>query len=78
MKQLKESEILEEITVCPYCMQVPNSFTCCGENHFEDAYLTVNDEVYLCDEVELIIDYLTQDEIDTIKGDLQLDIEKDK
>ena len=78
MQKLRENEILEEIQVCPYCMNIPRSFSCCGENHFENAYLTVNDEVFLESEVEIIGNELTQEEIDDIKGSIQYDIEKDK
>lgn len=54
MKRILESEIIEELLVCPYCM---NPVTCedrgcCGESscHFERAYAT-KDEVYLESEV---------------------------
>ena len=58
MYKLYESEILEEITVCPYCMNdwsdKKDMFGCCGENHPETAFITKN-ECYLESEVDIIL-----------------------
>lgn len=57
MIKLKESDIIDEITVCPYCMNDAGSKSgCCGESsaHFAEAYITKAQECYLISEVELI------------------------
>ena len=57
MKQIYESQVQDELTVCPYCMNPPTrgQFSCCGENHFEPA-IDTGDEIYLLSEVEIIPD----------------------
>ena len=40
--KIKEDDIADVVTVCPYCMnEVGNKTSCCGEScaHFEEAYL---------------------------------------
>lgn len=38
--KIKRSQIIDEVTVCPYCMdEVGNKIACCGEVHFEKGYL---------------------------------------
>lgn len=58
MTIINESEILDEMTVCPYCMcQVSyNKITCCGESrsHFETAYVLDNGETLLGSEVKIV------------------------
>ena len=55
--KLKVSDIVEEITVCPYCMdeKVEHGRGCCGESscHFAKAYVT-KDACYLEHEVEVV------------------------
>jgi hypothetical protein len=57
MKQLQVSEIIDEVVVCPYCMNEARGTSCCGESsaHFETAYVT-QDETYLASEVEVTND----------------------
>ena len=53
---LKSSEIKEEISVCPYCMNdfpIDSWRGCCGEVHSERAYVTVDGECYLESEVTI-------------------------
>ena len=54
MKRILESEIIEELLVCPYCgdPKTCEDRGCCGESscHFERAYAT-KDETYLESEV---------------------------
>lgn len=38
--------IEEELEVCAYCGDEATSFTCCGENHFEEVYITANYNTY--------------------------------
>jgi hypothetical protein len=55
---IKESEILDELTVCPYCMNPAEGKSgCCGESsgHFTDAY-DLGDEVVLAHEVDVVGD----------------------
>lgn len=56
-KQVKETDIEDIVTVCPYCMTKvsADSLGCCGESsaHFEDAYI-IEDEYYLKHEIEVI------------------------
>ncbi len=52
MDQIKRSEILDEEMVCVYCMQTQTGFSCCGENHFETAYIT-KDSAYLFSDTEV-------------------------
>lgn len=57
MKQVKISDIEDELLVCPYCMTEVSidDLGCCGESsaHFETAYL-IEDELYLKREIEVI------------------------
>lgn len=57
MKQIYESQVQDELTVCPYCMNPPTrgQRSCCGENHFEEA-IDTGDEIYLLSEVEIVPD----------------------
>ena len=71
--EIKESEIEEYITVCPYCMEKQSGFSCCGENHFSEAVLTY-DDCYLLDEIDIIEDVINKDDL---KGDMQLKMEKE-
>jgi hypothetical protein len=56
-KQVKETDIEDLVTVCPYCMTEmgPRDYGHCGEasTHFEDAYI-IEDECYLKSEIEVI------------------------
>lgn len=55
--KIKESDIKEEVYVCPYCMEdVGNKVSCCGESscHFEDAIVTVDYECYLLSDIEIV------------------------
>lgn len=56
--KILSADIIEEITVCPYCMETRSqeSLGCCGESscHFERAYVTKDLECYLESEVEII------------------------
>jgi hypothetical protein len=56
-KQVKEIDIEDVVTVCPYCMTEMSSGALghCGESstHFEDAYI-IEDECYLKREIEVI------------------------
>lgn len=60
MKQIYESQVQDELTVCPYCMNPPTrgQRSCCGENHYEPA-IDTGDEIYLLSEVEIIPDLPT-------------------
>lgn len=56
--QIKESDIVEYLTVCPYCMdpvQTDPHIGCCGEVHAEDACVTKDGECYLDSEYELAL-----------------------
>lgn len=57
MKQVKISDIEDELYVCPYCMTEVSSDDRghCGESsaHFETAYL-IEGELYLEHEIEVI------------------------
>lgn len=57
MKQIYESQVQDELTVCPYCMNPPTrgQRSCCGEIHYEPA-IDTGDEIYLLSEVEIIPD----------------------
>jgi len=55
--KINESDIVDTVTLCPYCMSEPKSdLGCCGESsaHFDKAYITKDDEYYLTSEVEII------------------------
>lgn len=53
MNTIEKSKIEEIITVCPYCMECANNKrVCCGEVHFETAYV-VDGEYYLESEVHV-------------------------
>jgi hypothetical protein len=56
--KIKESEIVDERTVCPYCMNDVNQegIGCCGESrdHFERAYITKDGEAHLVSECEVV------------------------
>ena len=55
MKTLNYNNIMQEILVCPYCMNPVSDMLvgCCGESsgHFEVCYITHKDEWYLASEV---------------------------
>lgn len=59
LRQIKLSQVQDEVTVCPYCMDGPKAhgrdYGCCGESsaHFVKAY-DLGDEFVLMDEVEII------------------------
>lgn len=57
MIKIKETEIVDEFTACPYCMcQVSSeSIGHCGESsaHYETAYELTNGEVYLASELTI-------------------------
>lgn len=57
MITIYESDVIDELTVCPYCMtpRTYESLGCCGESreHFEQAVAT-KDEVYLLSEVFIV------------------------
>lgn len=57
MITIYESDVIDELTVCPYCMnpRTCESLGCCGESseHFEQAVAT-KDEVYLLSEVMIV------------------------
>jgi hypothetical protein len=59
-KFIKESEIADEYTVCPYCMWKvgSNQLGCCGESraHFADAYELVNGDVVFAYDVSVVKD----------------------
>ena len=39
MKQIQSVEVLDEISICPYCGdEQGGKFVCCGEIHFETGY----------------------------------------
>jgi hypothetical protein len=51
---IKESDIKEEVYVCPYCMEdAGDKIGCCGESscHFEHAIVTKDDECFLLSEI---------------------------
>lgn len=58
LRQIHDSDIKDELTVCPYCMDGPKAhgrdFGCCGESsaHFVKAY-DLGDELVLADDVEV-------------------------
>jgi len=58
MLTVNESEIEDEVLVCPYCMGEVSSdvLGCCGESstHFEIAYILTNGEIYLDSEIVII------------------------
>lgn len=64
MKQLNESDIEYKTIACVYCYTEypvePNWRGCCGECHFEDAYVTKWDSLYLESEVEILKDEVEQ------------------
>ena len=72
MKTIKEKDILEETTVCPYCMNIVSDrqITCCGESsaHFAQAYALYNGEVYLQNEIQ--VEKSQEDEASEILDDL--------
>lgn len=55
--KIKEIDIEEEITVCPYCMEEPSigrlANGCCGEDHFDLAYVLKNGDCVLVSESEI-------------------------
>lgn len=57
MKQIYESQVQDELTVCPYCYTPVHKMSCCGETHYEPA-IDTGDEIYLLSEVEIIPDSL--------------------
>lgn len=58
MREVRLTDIQDEILVCPYCMNdvSSDSFGCCGESsaHFETAYVLNDDEVLLDSEIKII------------------------
>ena len=49
------SDRVEKISVCPYCYEPQgDKHVCCGENHFEEGYLTDDGEIYLKTDVKLV------------------------
>lgn len=58
MLTVNESEIEDEVLVCPYCMNGVSSDAIghCGESstHFEIAYILTNGEIYLESEIVII------------------------
>lgn len=70
MRQLKLSELIDEQTVCPYCMNPAAGIGCCGESsaHFERAYITKT-ECLLESEVEVMDDIPAKEIELTHKGD---------
>lgn len=60
MKKVFESQITDEVLVCPYCME-PKGYdvrSCCGESstHFENAYEVDGEEIFLGHEIDIIPD----------------------
>jgi hypothetical protein len=55
MVKLKLSQIIESVSVCPYCMNDydGNWRGCCGEAHCEEAVVTADYECYLESEIEI-------------------------
>lgn len=45
--KVKESEILEEISMCPYCGDEETRDSCCGEVHFEPGVRLERDHFLL-------------------------------
>lgn len=46
------SLVSDIVEVCVYCMEDKGpKYSCCGENHFEQAYVTEND-LYLASELK--------------------------
>lgn len=55
MIKLRKDQIEENLSVCAYCYEPQgNRHMCCGENHFEEGYLTVYGEIYLDSDVIII------------------------
>jgi hypothetical protein len=54
---IKRSDIVDTITVCPYCMRELREpwQGCCGESsaHQETAYVTQDDQCYLDSEITI-------------------------
>lgn len=51
MREIYESQIVDTLEVCPYCMNPPKGHgSCCGEVHYEEAY-DIGDEILLASEV---------------------------
>jgi hypothetical protein len=74
MKRILESEIIEELLVCPYCgdPKTCEDRGCCGESscHFERAFAT-KDEVYLESEVVVYDDAETMAEEQKIADEIE-------
>lgn len=52
--KIKEDQIAEKLSVCSYCCKPQgDKYMCCGENHFEDGYITEYGDVYLVSEVTI-------------------------
>lgn len=61
--KIKEDQIAEKLSICPYCYEPQgNKYACCGENHFEEGYMTEDGEIYL--ETDITIEPLTTYEIE--------------
>lgn len=61
MKQIKASHIENQFLACPYCMaevSIDQWRGCCGESsaHFSEALETLEGEVYLLSEVDVLDD----------------------
>jgi len=57
--KLKKSDVVDVVTVCPYCMNDAGSKSgCCGESsaHFAEAFVTKYGDAYLISEVKLVDD----------------------
>ena len=54
MIKIKKTDIVDEVTVCPYCMDDYTGIVCCGENHPELAYITKDGNCYLDNEIEIV------------------------
>jgi hypothetical protein len=52
--KIKEDQIAEKLSVCPYCYEPQgDKYVCCGENHFEEGYITEDGEIYLESDVTI-------------------------
>lgn len=81
MYKITDEEIVEELSVCPYCYEPERgNISCCGENHFEDGYLLDNGEIILKSDaiVVEIPRYIIEERLEAHRADKAYDFWKDE
>jgi hypothetical protein len=89
MFKITEDQIIEEMQICPYCMEIAQKYHCCGEaDHFVTGYVVEGNDVegnfipdilLLEDEFEIVEpNELTMQEKNDILGSLEYDKRGDR